>query len=96
MSTSTIRSSSRWWRLAVRHGHPAAQRVPDQREARELPRFDHGAQIPVELLHLVAIGRAPLALAVSALVERDGAVVGWSLNRRLKWLPRACRCSRLP
>src|SRR5262245_54535882 len=60
--------------VRVKHGNPAAERMADQGEARQSPSFDHGTQILVEVLHLVALLRVPGAVAMAALVERDDVI----------------------
>jgi hypothetical protein len=45
--------------------------VTDQRVPCETARLDHGSQIAIQIFELIAVLRAPSAVAVSALVHSD-------------------------
>src|SRR6476620_7776043 len=57
--------------MRIQHRDPASERVTDQRVPCETARLDHGPQIAIQILELIAVLPSPSAVAVSALVHRD-------------------------
>ncbi len=60
--------------LREEHRNAPAERMSDQREAFELPLGDDRTQILVEVLQAVVLVRAPAAVAVTPLIDRNDMV----------------------